>query len=1540
MSELSARDEKVASGPSMAAARWQRVQDVFSVLVECEPSERQARLDRECDGDEQLRAEVGSLLAGHEQSGLLDGLAQQLSAPAVWRARVDALEQQGRQLAQYRVLEQLGAGGMGFVYKAHDERLNRSVALKFLPPHLGTREEAKGRLLAEARAAARLDHPNICTIHEIGETADGQLFIAMPLYEGETLQQRLERAGALSFVDAMSIGLQIAAGLAKAHERGIVHRDIKPSNIVILADGAVKILDFGIARIDDAALATHEGGALGTLAYMSPEQARGERVDARTDIFSLGVVLYEMLAGERPALGQSVRTMGAAGVPTMRVPAMRMISEIRPEVPTAMDTLLATALASTPDERYSSMPSLSKELAALLEGERADNHSAVGAQSTKAEVERRRTAVLVCRISDYPALLEHLTPERLEDLLRQIRAAAVEVVRAHAGLVNQTLDDEIVALFGAPTTHEDDDLRAVRAAMELLERIAALSLAWQQELRSPLSLQCGLHSGALVARRLNAGPQRYALSGRPVQVAERLAALAPANAILVTRECAALIAPFVVIEEQNRAPIIVDTDTRPLVACRILGVSGLQTRIEVAVHRGLTPLSGRVAELAMIEAHCARARAGEGQVVLLIGEAGVGKSRLLHELRERICGLEVQVLQARCRSYGEAPYAPFTAVLRDALQVRNEGRDAAAVLVQRLHEIDPALDRFTALYLHLLSIPSEPHPLPRHLRGEHLRESVTEALAAILVALTYAKPTVFLLEDWHWSDQGSNETLLRLLEVASALPMMILIASRPEGIARLTALPAATRIQLAPLDFDSSREIIQSVLGAERLSNRLVRRIYERSGGNPFFIEEVCHTLIEQGLIGARDEEDANDLENLNIPDTVQAVLRSRLDGLDKDVLEVLRVASVIGREFTHALLLECLASNIKAAHALDRLKAVGLIQQVSVGLEASYRFKHALTQEVTYDSLLTHQRRALHAVVGRAMELQYAQRTDEPSDLLGFHFARAEAWEQAVRYGQRAANRASALSQFAGALATLDRVHACLMHLPENSERQTLLVDLLLQQERLCETLGQRQRQQQLIVELIALLAPLGSSAKLALAYLRQGDLATLLRRFDAADRALNTSLRMSRELSDAALERHALRSLGLLRWHEGRHEEALGITQNALVIARERGDKLGIAGDLANLGVIFKSMGEYERALASFEDGMSTPELAHDPSILVYSLQNVANVHRELGQLDRAREYLERANEISRVHLMPIQRSFHLMGIAHILFHQGRIDECLQTYREAIELSRRAHHADGLVQSLRALGDVLFGLQRDVEALPLLEEAAALFARLEDPTSEVEMLSRAAIIHERSSQPEKALDTWGTVRTLHVNLRDPQGELTALEGIARVKRKTAARGDDVISHTSAALALACALGERRRELALRNSLGILEWESGHYAEALRQYEIALGQAREMRDRPSEGLLLNSLGITLLRLDRCEEARTVLESSVALNKETGEQMLEAHALTVLGDVRRARGAFDEARDCFERSLALRRTFGDSAGEQNVLRRLAEVTSQMEGDSG
>ncbi|HKH47581.1 MAG TPA: protein kinase [Thermoanaerobaculia bacterium] len=265
----------------------------------------------------------------------------------------------GQTVSHYRVLEKLGGGGMGLVYKAQDLRLDRLVALKFLRDNPGEMDDR--RLFQEARAASALDHPNICTVFDIDETPEGQRFIVMALYEGETLKQKIQR-GPLKISEALEIDAQIAAGLAQAHARGIVHRDIKPSNVVVTSDGQVKILDFGVARLMDATRLTQTGIALGTVAYMSPEQIRGEAVDHRTDIWSLGVVLYEMIAGRPPFRAGDDQT--TAWVIQFQQP--EPLTALRTGVPMELERIVMKAMAKDPSERYQHVDEIPVDLRACL----------------------------------------------------------------------------------------------------------------------------------------------------------------------------------------------------------------------------------------------------------------------------------------------------------------------------------------------------------------------------------------------------------------------------------------------------------------------------------------------------------------------------------------------------------------------------------------------------------------------------------------------------------------------------------------------------------------------------------------------------------------------------------------------------------------------------------------------------------------------------------------------------------------------------------------------------------------------------------------------------------------------------------------------------------------------------------------------------------------------------------------------------------------------------------------------------------------------
>jgi eukaryotic-like serine/threonine-protein kinase len=264
---------------------------------------------------------------------------------------------------KYQILEEIGRGGMGIVYKAEDMTLQRAVALKFLPPQWTSDPEARMRFVHEARAASALDHPNICTIHEIGETEDGRMFIAMGCYEGESLRDKLRR-GPLKAKEALNIATQVALGMEKAHAKGIIHRDIKPANILITTDGVAKIVDFGLAKLAGQVRMTKEGSTVGTVAYMSPEQARGEPVDQRTDIWSLGVVLYEMVSGRLPFKGDYEQGLIHSILKTDPVP----VGKTKDDLPKGLEAIVLKALEKDPAARYQSMGEVLADLQAVSGG--------------------------------------------------------------------------------------------------------------------------------------------------------------------------------------------------------------------------------------------------------------------------------------------------------------------------------------------------------------------------------------------------------------------------------------------------------------------------------------------------------------------------------------------------------------------------------------------------------------------------------------------------------------------------------------------------------------------------------------------------------------------------------------------------------------------------------------------------------------------------------------------------------------------------------------------------------------------------------------------------------------------------------------------------------------------------------------------------------------------------------------------------------------------------------------------------------------------
>ncbi|MCH8887750.1 MAG: alpha/beta fold hydrolase [SAR324 cluster bacterium] len=603
---------------------------------------------------------------------------------------------------------------------------------------------------------------------------------------------------------------------------------------------------------------------------------------------------------------------------------------------------------------------------------------------------------------------ERLDPEEVQAIMGRVKEAAVRIVETHGGIVNQFVGDEVVALFGIPTAQEDDPRRAVAAALELHQMVARIGVEMEDRLGQGLSLHTGINTGLVVTQLRDDRDGRYGLTGDSVNTCARLAAQAQPGQILIGKDTQRLVAPY--FELETLPPVTVKGKAEAITPFRVLRKTAIQSRLEASAQRGFTHFIGREMELSTLRKCMEQAAGGGGRFVSLVGDAGVGKSRLMHELREGVADGEVTVLTGRCNPLSSGtPFFPLLEPMRGLLNLTSETPDAEAVS-SSLIGLDQALEPYIPHVLHLLSIPGAGRALPRNLDGEELQRGLRLALAALFTLAAQRKTILLLLEDWHWSDEASDAALKYLVGLIGETPIMIVVNYRPDYQPHWGNLDYLIQLSLTAFGTAESLRIVQQTLGVDRLPEQLPAIIQARTGGNPFFIEELCRSLLERGDIEIREMREAvltGDLEHLALPETVQAVIRSRLDRLDDPTREVVLHASVIGREFSGRLLESLMPAEKGVPAALERLKALEILRQVRVVPEPVFRFKHVVTQEVAYETLLLKRRKQLHRKVAELLEAQHPERLAEIQEALAAHFFKGEVWPKAAAYSLAAAEQA-----------------------------------------------------------------------------------------------------------------------------------------------------------------------------------------------------------------------------------------------------------------------------------------------------------------------------------------------------------------------------------------------------------------------------------------------------------------------------------------------------------------------------------------------------
>jgi class 3 adenylate cyclase/tetratricopeptide (TPR) repeat protein len=898
------------------------------------------------------------------------------------------------------------------------------------------------------------------------------------------------------------------------------------------------------------------------------------------------------------------------------------------------------------------------------------------------EGERKQVTVLFADLKGSMELLADRDPEEARKLLDPVLERMMAAVHRYEGTVNQVMGDGIMALFGAPLAHEDHAVRACYAALRMQESVKKYADEVRRSHAAVVKIRVGLHSGEVVVRTIGSDLHMdYTAVGQTTHLAARMEQLAEPGAIVITPETLALAEGYV--EVKSLGPVPVKGLADPVEVYEVTGAGPARTRLQAGARRGLTRFVGRDAEMEQLRRAQQLAGAGHGQVAAVVGEAGVGKSRLVYEFTHshRLQGW--LVLESASVSYGKATsYLPVLDLLKGyfKIQDRDDLREIREKVTGKLLTLDRALEPALPALLALLDVPVD-DPFWQTLDPGQRRQRTLDAVKRLLLREAREQPLLIIFEDLHWIDGETQALLDGLVDSLSSARLLLLVNYRPEYQHTWGRRTSYGQLRLDMLPAESASELLDALLGDEPglagLKQLLVRR------GNPFFLEETVRTLVEtKALMGERGRYRLTQpVQAIQIPATVHAMLAARIDRLPPDDKRLLQTASVIGKDVPFALL-EAIADLPDEAlrRGLDHLQAAEFLYETGLYPDLEYTFKHALTHEVAYGSLLQERRHSLHTRIVATIEALYRDRLTEHVERLAHHTYRGEDWAKAVTYLRQAGAKAAVRSAHREAVACFDQALVALAHLPESHGRTEQAIDLRFNLRSVLLPLGEHERIFHRLREAESLAQVLGDQQRLAQAAVY-----------------LTEHFRLMSDLD------HALES-----------------GQRALSLASGQGD-LGLQV-LANfyMGCVSYDLGDYRRAtdfvrwnVASLEGKLIRERFGMTglPSVLsrVYLSWSLA----ELGAFAEGFTQVEEAVGIAEAADQPFTLIWAYVGLGHLCLCKGDFHRSIHVLERCLGLCESWHIPTLFPTVASTLGVAYAQSGRVIEGLPLLEQAASTGGR-----------------------------------------------------------------------------------------------------------------------------------------------------------------------------------------------------------------------------------
>jgi class 3 adenylate cyclase/tetratricopeptide (TPR) repeat protein len=991
------------------------------------------------------------------------------------------------------------------------------------------------------------------------------------------------------------------------------------------------------------------------------------------------------------------------------------------------------------------------------------------------EGERKQVTVLFCDIVESSRLAERLDPEAMHALMDRALRLMAEAVHRDEGTVNQFLGDGLMALFGAPLALEDHAVRAVRAALAIQETLGGYSAQLAEEHGVELRLRLGLNTGPVVVGRIGDDLRMdYTAIGDTTHVAARLQALAEPGTILISEATHRQVEGY--IRSEPMGPVHVRNRSEPVSVFRVTGRRPARSRLEASAERGLTQLVGRQRELVVLHECLTRARAGRGQVVTVTGEPGAGKSRLLFEFRKALDERQVTWLEGHCEASAQAtPYLPIRHVLQAEFDLE-DGDNPLQVQEKLRHGVvglDPALEGTLPFLRELFDAPGGDEAL-KHLEPQIKRRRTFEAVLAVTMAVSRRRPLVVMVEDLHWMDQTSEDYLAFLVDSMAGIPLLLLTTHRPGYSVRWADKSYYSRIGLDLLTEHEAESMAATLIGAREVPSDVLRVIWDKAEGNPLFVEEIATSLLERGIVGRGTDVRWARGAVVDIPPTIQDIIRARIDRLGEPVKRTVQNAAVIGREFGLRLLTRISEAAPDVEHSVDTLKRLEFIHETRFFPELEFIFKHAVTKDVTYDSLLVQRRKEVHGAIGRAIEELYADRLDEHAALLAYHYARSDHADKALTYAVLAGDRAArmyanteaktfyeealAITRRRAASPAADRAHvdAILKLAAVGMTRQDIERDLanLEQARALTERLGDEGRLAQVLywrgrlqyvsgdsagalacaTESLAIADRLADDGLAAPPVNLMGRIYALRAEFPKSGQLLERSVEQMRRLGNKSEESTAAGLAGWVLGWTGEFARAVPYADQGIRLAQEIQNPFAEAAALLYRGLIHDARGAWPEAIADFARARTVAERVGDRFRAYLAEFSEGQAHTMAGDPARGRTLLEE----SLTRAQQIGTKFFLAGLktalANCLIALGELDAVPTLCREAIQIAQEtgdrffgalAHRTlaealcaltpPDLAGAERALEEAI-RIQEEIGARPELARSSLSYARLLD--------------------------------------------------------------------------------------------------------------------------------------------------------------------------------------------------------------------------------